>query len=311
MVLILSEKNDISTIEVINWLRFFKIPYLKITKEDKIKIKWIFDDVVFIKNNESYNLSEFKSYWYRRGYINQQKDDSVFKNHFEELIDLEEKKLREYLYYRLSKLKKINSIQRSDVNKLIISSIAREIGVLTPDDFIIDSKEELEKLLNEKEKISTKSISGHAINVFGNLCTFYYTSIIDKKDLKKYSNSFFPSLFQTYIEKKYELRVFYLNDKFYSMAIFSQEDPQTIVDFRNYNRIKPNRTVPYKLPESIALKLMKLMKKININCGSIDIIVTKENNYVFLEMNPVGQFGMVSKPCNYNIEKIIAEELMF
>jgi D-alanine-D-alanine ligase-like ATP-grasp enzyme len=51
------------------------------------------------------------------------------------------------------------------------------------------------------------------------------------------------------------------------------------------------------------------MNKLDLNCGSIDMIVTPKNEYVFLEVNPVGQFGMVSYPCNYNLEKKIAEYL--
>lgn len=100
-----------------------------------------------------------------------------------------------------------------------------------------------------------------------------------------------------------------MKGKFYSMAIFSQNDNQTSVDFRNYNYNKPNRKVPFQLPMEIEKKLDILMKKLDFNSGSIDMIVTVENEYVFLEVNPLGQFSMTSFPCNYNVEKIIAEYL--
>jgi hypothetical protein len=38
--------------------------------------------------------------------------------------------------------------------------------------------------------------------------------------------------------------------------------------------------------------------------------MTKKGEYVFLEVNPIGQFGMVSAPCNYNLEKKIAQYLI-
>jgi len=122
---------------------------------------------------------------------------------------------------------------------------------------------------------------------------------------------FFPSLIQDYIEKKYELRIFYLRGSFYSMAIFSQNDAKTKVDFRNYNSDIPNRKVPFKLDQEQESKLKLLMETININCGSIDMIVTKDNSFYFLEVNPIGQFGMLSKPCNYSLEKIISQDLMY
>ena len=83
------------------------------------------------------------------------------------------------------------------------------------------------------------------------------------------------------------------------MAIFSQADKQTSIDFRNYNYEKPTRRVPYKLPKKFEDKLREFMKLAYLNTGSIDIIRNEKNEYVFLEVNPVGQFGMVSKPCNY------------
>ena len=95
------------------------------------------------------------------------------------------------------------------------------------------------------------------------------------------------------------------------MAIFSQKDNKTQEDFRNYNRTKPNRFVPYVLPDNICKSIIKLMKKMNLKTGSIDLIKSaNDNKYYFLEINPSGQFGMVSKPCNYYLEKKMAEYLV-
>src|SRR5688500_5360277 len=94
------------------------------------------------------------------------------------------------------------------------------------------------------------------------------------------------------------------------MAIFSQSDEQTKTDFRKYNEKKPNRYVPFKLPDEIDQKIKLLFKKIDLNTGSVDLIVDKDDNYFFLEINPVGQFGMVSDPCNYFLEKNVALKLI-
>jgi hypothetical protein len=40
------------------------------------------------------------------------------------------------------------------------------------------------------------------------------------------------------------------------------------------------------------------------------MIVTPEKKYVFLEVNPIGQFNQVSIPCNYFLEKKIADYLL-
>lgn len=94
------------------------------------------------------------------------------------------------------------------------------------------------------------------------------------------------------------------------MAIFSQENEKTKIDFRNYDFKNPNRVSRYQLPLSIEKKLSKLMKKIGLNTGSIDLIKAIDNYYYFLEVNPSGQFGMTSFPCNYYLHKKTANFLI-
>lgn len=94
------------------------------------------------------------------------------------------------------------------------------------------------------------------------------------------------------------------------MAIFSQLDEKTKYDYRNYNEEKPNRNVPIRLPEHISKKIVNFINNSNLDTGSIDLIYTHEKEFVFLEVNPVGQFGWVSKNCNYYLEKKIALHLI-
>ncbi|WP_228444971.1 ATP-grasp domain-containing protein [Chryseobacterium indoltheticum] len=131
-----------------------------------------------------------------------------------------------------------------------------------------------------------------------------YTSIVEKPE----KDTLFISFFQEKIEKDFEIRTFYLNGKTWSMAIFSQNDEQTKVDFRKYNDDKPNRNVRYKLPKDIEEKVHILMQTLDLNCGSLDFMKSG-NKYYFLEINPVGQFGNVSADCNYFLEREIALQL--
>ena len=94
------------------------------------------------------------------------------------------------------------------------------------------------------------------------------------------------------------------------MAIFSSKNQKTKTDFRNYDLVNPNRYIPYVLPKNITQKLANLMNDLNLSTGSIDMIRDSSGRYIFLEVNPIGQFGMVSKPCNYNLEKLVAQVLI-
>lgn len=57
-------------------------------------------------------------------------------------------------------------------------------------------------------------------------------------------------------------------------------------------------------------KIQKFMNKIGLKTGSIDVILTPENEFYFLEINPTGQFGWVSQNCNFYLEKEIAKFLI-
>jgi D-alanine-D-alanine ligase-like ATP-grasp enzyme len=96
------------------------------------------------------------------------------------------------------------------------------------------------------------------------------------------------------------------------MAVCSQNHEQTKTDFRKYLSADKgiNRYISFQLPDYIEIKLTKLMVGLGLETGSIDLILTNNGQFIFLEVNPVGQFGMTSAPCNYHIEKDIAQQLI-
>ncbi|MFI5150826.1 MAG: grasp-with-spasm system ATP-grasp peptide maturase, partial [Bacteroidia bacterium] len=185
------------------------------------------------------------------------------------------------------------------------------VGLLIPDTLITSRRNALLKFSQKHSHcIVTKGIrNGYYLEAND---TRYYTHTIklELEIIRSYPESFVPALFQELLDKKYELRIFYLDEKCYSSVIFSQNDPKTRIDFRNYNREKPNRVCPFELPEEIVLKIINLMNELGFRTGSIDMVVTKKQEYYFLEINPVGQFKQVSIPCNYKLEKVIANKLL-
>jgi ATP-GRASP peptide maturase of grasp-with-spasm system len=194
-----------------------------------------------------------------------------------------------------------------DKTKMLVE--AQKAGLSIPKTLITSKKEELLKFQQKNQQLITKGIQGVAFFSFQDTQLGNYTEVVTEETIAVAPLTFFPSLFQELLDKDYELRIFYIHKELYAMAIFSQLDSQTMVDFRKYNNTKPNRNVPYKLPEAIANKIINFMEAMQLNSGSLDMVVTKTGEYVFLEVNPVGQFGMVSAPCNYFIEKRIAQLL--
>jgi len=322
MILIISEEKDVSTVHIIEWLLHWDIPFFRINNEDQITIKKIHfkrngePDVLLIKNQkDKIALKDIKAYWYRRGGIRLSFPDFYGTSNIDFLqkqitihLELEAGICTDFISSLINRLPRIGTFETRKVNKLLLLHLASNIGLAIPETLITSSKENY--LSTFSGNTITKSLAvGFYIRIGKEKEEerfITYTEDIDEKDIPKY---FFPSQFQSKIEKEADIRIFYLLGDFYTMAIRSQENQRTSTDFQKYDFDTPNRNFPFKLPNNIEKKLHLLMQAAGLETGSIDMVLTKAGEYVFLEVNPVGQFNMVSVPCNYQLEKKIAQKL--
>lgn len=315
MLLILSDELDYTTSKVIEWLIIYGIEFKRSNWEEhnsSVKVSLSSKKGIDIKiwgfEDKDYNFMDFSAFWYRRGEWEIYKPEvKKHKRQVSKIFDKEWHSLRDFFHFVMENKPSLGSIRMYNThNKLIALAVAMEVGLKIPDTLVTTDKNELEKFIDNNSSI-TKAI-WNMFRIFGR-STYAQakTEKVTTENIQKLWDIFFPTLIQHEIKKAFELRIFFMNNALFPMAIFSQLDEQTKVDFRNYNREKPNRNVPYVLPEDIHNKLITLMKILGLNTGSIDMIVTPENEFVFLEVNPVGQFGWVSLDCNYYIEEKIAQ----
>lgn len=331
MILIFSQLSEASTNLVMDWLEYLNADEVcRINQEDVITSATVRVDnqssnlvslMLRIRNTETkvVELSDIRAYWYRRGqlcldrtelrtpefnYYKQVKYLNAYINHEKETIE-------EFVIKEVEKqcADKLGSFFTRMVNKMEILTIAKECKLLIPETLITSKIGELNAFVKTHGKVIVKNISNSFNVVVDDISYIMYASLLDEKELDKVSRAFSYSLFQRYIPKKYELRTFFINGCCYTMAIFSQRNKQTEIDYRKYDWENPNRYVPYKLPKFMERRICDLMNKCGLDTGSIDLIYSTDQNYYFLEVNPVGQFGMVSIPCNYYLEREVAKLL--
>lgn len=325
-VVIFSEDGDISTVHVMDWLKYYfnQENVIRINDNNDVKLfgsieNENYDDCILSTKYKNINIDSLKSVWFRRYYLSLtnglSNKNSLYNNPFVEnqifnYIIGENLYISTYLNKYLFKKKSIGTFNFMGLNKLECLEIASSVGLIIPPSILTTSKYHLLNFLSRNEIIITKS-ANTLLNIQTEKDNFVsYTSIVSEEQVIKLPDNFYPSFFQKKINKKIEIRTFFILGLCYSMAIFSQADEQTQIDFRQYNKEKPNRTIPFNLPKEIELKISNFMKKVGHNTGSFDFILSNDNKFYFLEMNPIGQFGMVSFPCNYFIEKKIAQLLI-
>lgn len=317
MIFIQSISADPTTTNVIKWLKKWECSWFRLNDVAKVKtIRYIDNDFIFDLGNQTIALSNIKAYWYRRGKItNSFKSlkftNKDFKKKYENFLGLELESILDFFLEQINeRIPSIGNYHSSvNVNKHIILLKAQKLGLNIPQFIITNKKDEVSKFFSVHKKIITKPL--HSPFDYHSPYFWYptYTESISKEFIESLPLQFQNTFFQVEVIKEFEIRIFYLMGEFYSMAIFSQRNPQTQTDFRVYDYQKPNRKVPYNIPSVLKKKLLSLLQELKLESASIDVLYSKDGDYYFLEVNPIGQFSMVSYACNYFLEKKIAEKL--
>lgn len=66
----------------------------------------------------------------------------------------------------------------------------------------------------------------------------------------------------------------------------------------------------HELPGHIEEKIDEMMRLLGLQFGAIDMILQPDGEYVFLEVNPQGEWGMLEKYLGFPISATIAEKLV-
>jgi glutathione synthase/RimK-type ligase-like ATP-grasp enzyme len=119
-----------------------------------------------------------------------------------------------------------------------------------------------------------------------------------------------PMVFQQKLEKKLELRVTIVGHELFAFSIDSQKLQNAKVDWRKEGVKLIKDWQPYTLPSQIQMQLLALMDDYKLNYGAIDLILTPDDEYYFLEVNAAGEYFWLDKLCDHAISKHIAAVLL-
>src|SRR5262249_52075924 len=119
-----------------------------------------------------------------------------------------------------------------------------------------------------------------------------------------------PMTFQENIPKALELRTILIGKSEFTASIDSQEYEKTRVDWRRDAVSRLDAWKPYALPGEIRTKLTKLLDVFGLQYGAFDLVLTPDNRYVFLEVNPSGEFFWLERFAHLPISAAIADVLL-
>lgn len=298
MIRIITENRDHTINRLIDNLVYLELPFERINTDQftpytisNLEKK---DDVKIIYNRRgSYNLFPQGKYnpdiW---RYLKKEVNDVIF---FLESLESQENIKIGSLYSELSN------------NKILNLKKAKEVGFQVPDTLITNVKSDLINFFNKHEKIITKDLK-YPVSWINSSKNYRGkgTFVVKESHIEQLNNFFTPMIFQEAIDRKFEIRTFFFIDMFFSVAIIPPSKTETI-DIRNTQT--ENRILPYKLPDKIEKQLLKLSHYLGMNTFSTDIILDSNDNFIFLEVNPMGQYDFVDQFGNFDIPNKIALKL--
>ncbi len=323
MIIVFSNNLDPATLDVTKWLRFYGAPFARINSDDKDiptpRIRFENDMAEIEFESRWISLTDVTAIWYRKGNFWRheagQRVDVPQCNALSQNINghlkWEADVARDYFHYLVKKrgIKVLGNASLGDSNKLIVLDMARDCGLNVPH-FHLTERIHGDFADNPDSYITKPVSNGMYFWDIHESSRGYFSYTEQLSDINLRGRAVPLSLIQKKVKKKFEVRSFYLDGQFLSCAIFSQLDSRTTVDYRKYNYIRPNRNLPYDMPADIEEKLTELFHRLDLNTGSVDLIVDEQDQHYFLEINPSGQYTGISNRCNFGIDLSIAQWLM-
>lgn len=316
-VLILTNKKDITADYVILELQKRNIGYFRFNTEafpTKISGTMHVDEKIISLSIEgikgTINLDDIFSIWYRRPGVpcisKDIKDAGV--------TEFCRKESEEFIEGLCSIFKGLwvsfpPHIFRAQ-NKLYQLSVARSLGFKIPETIITNNPKEIGTFADKFHSgIIAKAVRQGTLRTnHGEYLIF--TNPVTRKDFEAFPNvKYSPCVFQQFIPKKFDLRVTVIGSKVFSVEIHSGDNmPESQFDWRQGNQ----ENLSYKihvLPKNIEGLCRRIVEKMKLKFGAIDLIYSTSNEYYFLEINPNGQWAWIEQTTKLNLTKALVDLL--
>jgi glutathione synthase/RimK-type ligase-like ATP-grasp enzyme len=169
-------------------------------------------------------------------------------------------------------------------------TVAAEVGLKVPRSLVTNDPDSVAEFFDECQgRVVYKPLSGGDLVGEDAMPLLVYTSVVERDHLRLTGAlSAAPCLFQEHLTKQAELRCTVIGDEVFPVQIESQHAPESTVDWRRgYAHL---RYRVYQLPRETREQCLRLTRQLGLVYAALDFVITPENELVFLEINPGGQW---------------------
>lgn len=192
-------------------------------------------------------------------------------------------------------------------NKPVQLAVAQDLGFVIPQTLVSNDAEEIASFLEARGKEYIYKVLTWYIEPPDRMI---FTSIVDAEQVKSDPEavSITTGMFQERMPKAFEIRATVIGNKVFAVRIDSQAHEETKLDWRRSQHLLSYS--PYELPDDIIDLLVAMNHRLGLFYGAYDLIVTPSEQYVFLEVNPLGQWLWLENATGIQISQTLAEFLL-
>ena len=200
------------------------------------------------------------------------------------------------------------AVERAE-SKILQLSVARTRGLLCPPTLVSNDPIRIREFYYRHEgRVVAKALRSAYLD-YGQYQTAAFTTALAVGDLGDAEGlAAAPVIYQKHLEKQCDIRVTVVGNDIYAAAIHSQAEPSAKTDWRQTQEDLGHTA--FTLPSTIASATRSLMRDLGLAFGAIDFVLTPEEQFYFLEVNPSGQWLWIEDRLEYPISNRVATWLM-
>jgi glutathione synthase/RimK-type ligase-like ATP-grasp enzyme len=179
-------------------------------------------------------------------------------------------------------------------NKLVQLRAAHRCGLRFPPTLVSHDPQEIRRFVQRHGRVVYKPFMTHTWKDAETGRMFStYARIVELEMLEDDASLLHcPGIYQVYVDKRCDLRVTAIGDRYFAARLHTQHD-DGFVDWRVRQSVQGLRAEPGELSASDQAKLAALMRELGLVFGCIDLAIDANGEAHFLEVNQAGQFLFV------------------
>jgi glutathione synthase/RimK-type ligase-like ATP-grasp enzyme len=158
-------------------------------------------------------------------------------------------------------------------------------------------------------RIVSKLVDAAFFRTFGESLARYTEPVTPRDVAYTEAVRYVPMIFQAYVPKRVELRITVVGRQVFAAEIHSQASNHTRHDWRRYD-LSETPHAAHDLPPDVERRCVQLVARLGLCYGAIDMIVTPDGRYVFIEINPSGQYLWIEQLTGLPITNALCDLLI-